>query len=825
MFVPAFRNFCTFGLIVLLGTAGCAWLPAGQSLSSLLTPPDDASPPDNGSPQTRPGKAAKAPSPTSPGSPLGDSVWVHSLVPPPSMEQPGGAVWRRWRHPGLESLAGTPEEQQAALRKALDDKNPVVAANAAIGLARLGDTAGQSQLVRAIRSANLKLEMRCAAAEALGEVRLPSTHRLLDELVDEYGRTSPDGHSQDIPELHADLLRSLARHVDAADDRRLAEALKSLSPAVRLEAINAWATGRQGALPVEATDLRSDPDLSVRAAVLRACAMRHDPRAHEYLAAGVNDSQLPVRLAAVSALGLLGDEESKASLLDVKKDEGELIRAAAVTALARLGETQAVFEAAADRSWRVRLAVAQSLAGSPTAAAIATARKLLGDVSSDVQRATVSAIAAWPLARSGPLLLDSLSATSYNTRRTAARELGRLWPAAAGFSVDGPAERRAEIIETLRKRFRQEFGAEGLAMREGGPGQKPPAMPRPGAGEPAGNKTEHKVSETPARPVAVPEGEGEKLAARVDQCLDRLAEPGSSQADRQAAVDALAAVGPALVPILEQRMASRQIPLPEVVYHEVLARQIPVFASLDQLGLGTLVQRRRAAEDLAEFARRRTLGRLATERLAAVAVRQSDPLVWQGVLAAVENDSGPAAVQLAYAAIGHEAPEVRRRACLYLSSHPDPRHVAVLLPALADSSDQVVTAALRAIGAAGRLDDPQPVRRLLTANDAAQRLEAAGVLARLGDPAGLAALERLSYSDDPNTRQRTAELMGQLGNEACVASLIRLLDDNWQSVRLAALRSLPKAAGHDLARSEGEWSVTAAQRITLWKQWFQQRTK
>jgi HEAT repeat protein len=304
-----------------------------------------------------------------------------------------------------------------------------------------------------------------------------------------------------------------------------------------------------------------------------------------------------------------------------------------------------------------------------------------------------------------------------------------------------------------------------------------------------------------------------------------LGDAGSSPADRQAAIDSLVAVGPALAPVLEQRTASRQVPLPEAVYHEVLPRQNPVYAALDRLASGSLAQRRRAAEELAESARHKPLGRLANDRLAAVTVKQSDPLVWQSVLAAVENDASPGAAQLAYAAIGHGAPEVRRRACQYLASHPDPRHVAVLLPALGDSSDQVVAAALRAIGAAGRLDDPQPVRRLLTASDETQRLEAAGALARLGDPTGLAALERLSYSDNPSTRQRTAELMGQLGSEACLASLIRLLDDNWQSVRLAALKSLPQVAGQDVARTEGQWSVTAAQRITLWKQWFQQRAK
>jgi HEAT repeat protein len=520
-------------------------------------------------------------------------------------------------------------------------------------------------------------------------------------------------------------------------------------------------------------------------------------------------------------LGLLGGPEAKASLLQVKKDEAELTRAAALMSLARLGEMPAVLDSASDRSWRVRLAVAQSLTACPNAGGQAAARKLLGDASSEVQRATVLAIAGWPLPQSGPLLMEALAANSYTTRRTAARELARLWPAAAGFPIDGPAERRATSVEQLARRFREEFGSEEIAAAVG-----------PGGVAQASSLCPGNTGKMPV-PLIVPLNNPgrtttdtavvEQTVARVDQCLGRLIDAGIPPTDRQAAIESLLAVGPALVPVLEQLAAGRQFPLPEAVYHEVLPRQNPVYAALDRLASGSLTEKRRAADELADFARHKPLGRLATERLAAVTVKQQDALVWQGVLAAVQSDVSPGAVDLAYAAIGHPAPEVRRRACQYLASHPDPRHVAVLLPALGDSNGQVVTVALRAIGAGGKLDDPQPVRRLLTAGDETQRLEAAGALARLGDSSGLAALERLTYADNPSARQRTAELMGELGNEACLASLIRLLDDNWQSVRLAALKSLPKVAGQDVARTEGEWSVTAAQRITLWKQWYQEK--
>ena len=61
------------------------------------------------------------------------------------------------------------------------------------------------------------------------------------------------------------------------------------------------------------------------------------------------------------ALASLGGDEAKASLLRHRKHNSEVIRAAVVAALARLGATDTVLEAASDKSWLVREAVARSL--------------------------------------------------------------------------------------------------------------------------------------------------------------------------------------------------------------------------------------------------------------------------------------------------------------------------------------------------------------------------------------------------------------------------------------------------------------------------------
>ena len=59
------------------------------------------------------------------------------------------------------------------------------------------------------------------------------------------GRGPRPPSSPYLPELHAELVRGLARRVDAGKEPRLAAALASPAPAVRVEALRAWAASRK----------------------------------------------------------------------------------------------------------------------------------------------------------------------------------------------------------------------------------------------------------------------------------------------------------------------------------------------------------------------------------------------------------------------------------------------------------------------------------------------------------------------------------------------------------------------------------------------------
>jgi hypothetical protein len=118
------------------------------------------------------------------------------------------------------------------------------------------------------------------------------------------------------------------------------------------------------------------------------------------------------------------------------------------------------------------------------------------------------------------------------------------------------------------------------------------------------------------------------------------------------------------------------------------------------------------------------------------------------------------------------------------------------------------------------MDNTQPLRQLLASPSETLRVDAAVALARLGDPSGPPALERLSYSNDQTVRRRVAAAMGEIGDPTFTPSLVRMLDDR-QSIRLAALESLPKVVGRDVTAAEGQTPRPFAERLALWKQWFE----
>lgn len=714
-----------------------------------------------------------------------------SLRPTTVEPKQTGQASRRWRHPALEELLSEPDRLRPALPLVLADDNAVVRANAAIGLAWLGDASGKAELVAAVGSLPLAMPQRSAAAEALGALPAAECVEPLRELIDRYGDPSGEGRSRYRGALHVDLLTALARHVDAADDVRFVNALESFDAGAREAALRAWANGRSGTLADAVVVLASDEDSRVRAAAIDALARRRHPQAQRVLADGTRDLDLRVRLAAIAGLGRLGGDESVEVLQGLLDQRGEAIRAAAVSALVAAGAHRIVFDAATDKAWQVRAAAVDVLRNCPTPDGVRLARELLDDQSPEVQHRVLTAIASWPTEAAGSVLLAAMGKSGVKTRRMAAEQLAERWPAAAAFSDRASPEERAASLEELAARFQREFGHSDAGERATA------------------------VVEAPA-PISPDE------LAQAQAAVAVLADAQAMSADRRRALDSLSALGPATVEALSVLGVDQQRHLPEVLFTDVLPQHDAVFAIIERLGAADVAVRRRAASELAERVVERPLGRLATARLAARVVHETDALVWRSLLAAVLGDPSEPAIRMAYTAIGDPSAEVRRRACENLAAQPGPRHAAVLLPAVADTNQAVAVAAIDALVAGGELNDTRPLRDILAAPNESLRAAAAAALVCFGDPAGFDALGRLAHSRDVAVRQQVAEAMGTLADRRFAPTLIRMLDDHL-TVRRAALAALPQVVGHDVLQDNGQPPRNTTERIALWQKWLQKR--
>jgi len=719
----------------------------------------------------------------------GHSVWIRAIRRP-----------LRWRNPAVEEILARPPQMQPDLHALLRDRNPIVAANAAIYLGRSGDRAGAEQLAAVVSNPSFRLPMRCAAVEALSELSGPKTIESLRALVDRYGDPTPQGASTYNGNLHAELIGGLARHVEVCEDARFRDALQSRSAAVRSAALRAWSSARPGTLPDEAVRLCDDRDRDVRAAALHAMARHRHGDAHSRLCTALRDHDVQVRIEATGALGELDTAQARQTLEQLLEDPAERIRAEAVAALAGLGVEQAVLRSAGDESWRVREAVARAICTYPDQDGAAVAEKLAGDSSSRVVQAAIESVADWPLERAGPVLLAAMGGSTYQSSKAAAEQLAARWPAAAEFPATGTTQQRRDALEKLRAEFRQ------LADQ---PGTVPIFAQR---------KWDCPPNETNNRPGTDPIFAERKWDCPPDDTdnheqLDRVA----VLVDRQD-VRGLLDLGPPVVDALELLVFDRHRALPEVIYREVLPRFDASFVALDHLQTSEPALRRATVKELAGAASERPLRPLAVDRLYRLVEGESDQIVWQDVLDVVAGDGSEPAARLAYAAIGHPSPEVRRRACEHLAANPDPQHAKVLIPSLQDASHSVVVAAVRALAAGGRLDDTRPLQQLLVVTNEQIRLETASALLRLGDPAGAAELERLAYSADGKLRQQVAAAMGDSADPRFTAALIRMLDDQ-VTVARAALESLPEVVGKDISLPDAGPPPTTTERFQHWKRW------
>lgn len=536
----------------------------------------------------------------------------------------------------------------------------------------------------------------------------------------------------------------------------------------------------------EVAERRQSLKPQIRVAAMGELAEHHHPRAAEWLeAAAAHDIDPQVRLAAVVALGKLATPEAQAALEKLSHGSSEAVRAAAIDALARCSSDVKVLEAAGDPSRRVRISVAGALGRFHGPEAVSAAERLLADRSAEVQCRVVASVAGWPIATAGPIWLEAMEKAAYAARKAAAEQLVARWPASADYQVDDPPERRAAVLVQLRERFAREFPPANIA----------------------------------AAPTAPPPTVSPDVLSRAQAAIQSLNAVQLDPAQRQQALASLNELGPQLLPALNAMVIEKRLELPDAVYVEILPSKDPVFAQIELLKSPAVTERRHAADSLAQALAKRPPGLLVEQRLAAVLVQESDPLVWESILGALAQEPGEPAMRLARVGLRHTAPEVRRRACLNLAAHPRPEDERLLARALNDSSSAVAIAAAQGLSHLRQLEDPQPLRHAAQNAREPLRSEAIVALARLGDPLGHDGLIRLAASGDPILRRRAALAMGELGDSRYAGPLTGLLLDR-PAVRHAAVESLKQIAGRDVA-AEGGPATDSAELARRWKHWAQ----
>ncbi len=705
-------------------------------------------------------------------------------------------AWR-YQHSGLDELASRPPAERGDLTSYLSDKECRVAATAAIGIVRSGHYENPqrlaAQLANAIENESLPQGTRCAAVEALAMLPSDTQIEYLRKLIDRFGSFRPGAFSRYQADLHAELLCALARHVEASSDPRFLTAVRSPSYLVRIETLRAWGVVQTGTVPNEVLDLRSDGDPRVRSAAFAAIASQKLPSACDYLTAGLHDVDLQTRLAAIRGLGRLQSTEAKTTLTGLLKDRSELVRAEAVAALAVARSRTLVLGAASDTSWRVRLKVAEALTdyGDPQGALAAV--NLLRDPSAEVERQAVKSVSNWPMEIAGTVLLDALARDAISVRKIAADQLTSRWPSAETFPVEASPSRRSDVLKELQKQFHARF-----------PTTVPPSVSM----QPDGTRRR----DDDVIPTHAFEESSPTARTNRDEQVAKLV----SVRD----IEGLIRIGPTVGESLERLVAERHLTLDEEVYRNVLPRYDPTFAILDRLHGGGVDDRRKAAEELAAVAQKRPLGNLAAARMCELVTAEPDALVWLTAIDSLANNNTEPAERLARTALGHDAAEVRRRTCDYFKAHPSLAQEPFLTPLLNDPQQLVVISAIRALGAIGHLRNSAALKRQLGASSEEIQTEAALALLRIGDTVGVETLERLSYSNDVKTRAHVARAIGALTDTTLVATLIRLLDDSRATVSHAALASLPKLVGLDVAASSSGVPLTTVEQMKRWKAWF-----
>ena len=229
-------------------------------------------------------------------------------------------------------------------------------------------------------------------------------------------------------------MRGLADHRDEASRALIAEAAADESRDIRVRVTAIRALGRLGGAD----------------AVTSLLALLQTPKLDDNL-----------RLETVTALGAIGDARALNPLLDLLADDWPVLRAAALGAVARLDPenfTLVLSGLLPDADWRVRAALARTLATLPQEIAAPRLTELWADEDKRVHGAALAAAVAAKLPEAEAWIRDALKGTDPGEQSAAVSAIGRLEPswgaetlaaAYAGWASDPDYGPRAAALAAL----------------------------------------------------------------------------------------------------------------------------------------------------------------------------------------------------------------------------------------------------------------------------------------------------------------------------------------------------------------------------------------
>ena len=754
----------------------------------------------------------------------------------------GSASDWRWMHRGVDRLYATPPEQRGKSADVFlgdakyrnDPKYRMLRANAAILLGREGNAKVGNFLLQLVQDEKIDFKLRCAAIEVLGHMPTVTAEQLIPLLgevkerkIETTDRKTGEMREQQFighTEIWSELLIAIAEKIDPWEHACFLEPFHASNFSVRLENAKIWrrkSLEKQPAnktLPDKFLEIaRRETNPSVRVEIIRTLGAWRVPDLFPILEKDLNRREAEVRNAAMQALADARSQEAAPIIKDQLKDPNGVNRATATAALRKLGAIDEVLKLVDDSDFRVRVEVASTFAERRNPTTATFAKTYLSDRHAEVQLATIEAIGGWSIDESGPLLLVSTKSQFTNVRRRATEILAQRGIANPDFDPEDRPTNQEEQHEELVHIFRELVGVDPILI-ETADGSK--ISRHSGSGTAEGvRQVSAIVSKDPA-------------LTEVGRCLDDWQDRTLSQNERELIQRRLTVHGPRLMPMIDHLMTVEKRSIPESL-DKVFAEVEPMFVEIEKMKANDTAAKLSAARELARLGAVNNPPKIAAKRIIDLTARESDPGILTALLTALRNDDPELVCELARPLMRSESPSVRRLACEMLAQFGTGKDAALLRDALRDPSREVVRGALRGIDTLLTEDRDvdntsvvETLKAMLLKGDPVLQTDAAATLHRLGRSEGTDALRRLAASNDNKVKLYVVQSISGLEDPAFVPLLLRFLDDRDNSIKTAALKGLPKAAGQDFGRAglnpRSDVSQTQ-QQVEQWKTWGRER--